>query len=110
MLNKTIRSTIIVMIQFIVPATLLLIITPKLLNHTHQLNHALDFFNKHQLQFLLAHCTFYLALFWLWPQLIKLATTRLNREPNAAQIKSAISARWYLITTMALFELLTWWK
>lgn len=110
MLNKTIRSTIIVTIQFILPAILLLILAPNLLNHTHQLHHARDFFNKNQIHFLMAHCSFYLALFWIWPRLIKLITTRLNSEPDAEQIKTAISARWYLITIMAFFELLAWWK
>ncbi len=110
MLNKTIRSTIIVTIQFIVPAALLLIFVPQFLNHTHQLNQARSFFKTHQLHFLLAHCSFYLALFWLWPLLIKLTITRLNSDPDTAQIKTAIQARWYLIAIMAFFELLTWWK
>ena len=110
MLNKTIRSTIIVTIQFIVPATLLLIFAPQLLNHTHQLNQARAFFNTHQLHFFLAHCSFYLALFALWPLLINLIMTRMNSAPDKTQIKSAIQARWYLIAVMAFFELLTWWK
>lgn len=110
MLKKTIRSTIIVTIQFIVPTALILIFAPQLLNHAHQLNQVRAFFNTHQLQFLLAHICFYLVLFWLWTWLIKLSTTRLNSRPDEAQIKTAISARWYLITTMAFFELLTGWK
>lgn len=110
MLNRTIRSTIIVTIQFIVPAVLLLIFVPQLLNHTHQLNQARTFFNTHQLQFLLAHISFYLALFWIWPLLIKLIITRLKSNPDLAQIKTAITTRWYLIAAMAFFELLAWWK
>jgi len=110
MLNKTIRSTIIVTIQFIIPAALLLIFAPQLLNHTQQLNQARAFFNTHQLQFLLTHCCFYLALFWIWPQLVKLAITRSGSEPEVTQIKTAITARWYLIAVMAFFELLTFWK
>jgi hypothetical protein len=110
MLNKTIRSTIIVTIQFIVPAALLLILAPQFLNHTHQLNHARDFINKHQLEFLLAHCSFYMALFWMWPMLIKIITARLNSAPDTTQIKTANFARWYLIAAMSFFELLTWWK
>jgi hypothetical protein len=110
MLNKTIRSTIIVTIQFIVPAALLLIFAPQLLNHTHQLNQARAFFNTHQLQFLLAHISFYLALFWIWPLLIKLISTRLNSKPDTTQINTAIKARWYLIAAMAFLELLAGWK
>ena len=110
MLNKTIRSTIIVTIQFIVPAVLLLIFVPQLLNHTYQLSQARAFFSTHQLHFLLAHIGFYLALFWIWPLLIKLIITRLNSEPDTTQIKTAITARWYLIAAMAFFELLAWWK
>ncbi len=110
MLNKTIRSTIIVTIQFIVPAALLLIFAPQLLRYSHQLNQVRAFFNTHQLQFLLAHVSFYMALFCLWPVFIKLIITRLNSSPDVAQIKTAITARWYLIAAMAFFELLAWWK
>ena len=110
MLNKMTRSTIIVTIQCIVPAVLLFIIAPQLLKHTQQLNQAHYFFNNHQLQFLLAHCGFYLTLFAIWPSLIKLITTRLNSPPDESALKVAISARWYLITAMAFLELLTRWN
>lgn len=109
MLNKTFRSTIIVTIQFIVPAMLLLIFAPQLLNHTHQLKAIHAFFNTHQLHFFLAHCCFYLALFALWPPLVNLIVTRINSASDIIQIKSAIQARWYLIAVMAFFELLIWW-
>ena len=89
---------------------LLFIIAPQLINHTHQLNQARAFFNTHQLHFLWVHVCFYLALLGLWPWLIKLLITRLNSDPDPSQIKTAISARWYLITAMAFLELLGWWK
>ena len=110
MLNKVIRSTIIVTIQFIVPAVLIFILAPQLLNHTHQLSSIRDFFNQHQLEFVLLHCGFYLGLFWIWPRLIRMIATSQSTNPDVTQIKSAISARWYLITIMVFFELLSWWK
>ncbi len=110
MLNKTVRSIIIVTIQLIVPVTLLLILAPQIIDHTRQFNHVREFLNKHQLQFLLAHCSFYLALFLIWPHLINLTISRLNSEPDSARIKTATFARWYLIAAMAFFELLTFWK
>ena len=110
MLNKIIRSTIIVTIQCTVPAMLLFIIAPQFINHTHQLNQARDFFNTYQIHLLLAHLCFYLTLLGLWPWLIKLIITRTNSALNTTQIKTATSARWYLIAVMAFFELLTWWK
>ena len=106
MLNKTIRSTIIVTIQFIVPTMLILTITPQLLNHIPKLNHARAFFNTHHLHFLIAHFSFYLTLFWSWPLLIK----RISNNSDITLITTAISARWYLISTMAFLELLTYWK
>ncbi len=110
MLNKTIRSIIIVTIQLIVPVSLLMIIAPQIVDHTNQFRHLTEFFNQHQHHFFLAHCSFYLALFLIWPHLIKLTITRLNSEPDAAIIKTAINTRWYLIAAMAFFELLAWWK
>ena len=106
MLNKYVRSTIIVTFQFILPAMLLLILVPQCLNHTHQLSQAKAFFNAHHFQFLLAHSSFYLVLFLLWPLIIK----SLTNNPETQQIKIALSARWYLIAIMAFFELLVWWK
>jgi hypothetical protein len=110
MLNKTVRSIIIVTIQLIVPVTLLLIIAPQIIGHSHQFDHLGAFLNNHQLQFLIAHCCFYLALFLIWPYLIKLVISRQSNEPNPASIKTATFARWYLIGAMAFFEFLTWWK
>ena len=110
MLTKTVRSIIIVTIQLIVPVILLLIIAPQIVDHTHQFRHLTEFFSRHQLHFFLAHCSFYLVLFLVWPHLIRLTITRANSEPDAAQIKTVTNARWYLIATMAFFELLTWWN
>lgn len=106
MLNKYLRSTIIVTFQFIVPAMLLFIVAPQCLTHAHQLSRAQAFFTTHQFQFLLAHSGFYLALYWLWPLIIR----SINNNPDQKQVKIALSARGYLIAIMAFLELLVWWK
>ena len=106
MLNKTIRSTIIVTFQTLVPAILLFFIAPQVLKQTHLLNQAQYFLNNHRLQLLLIHSCFYMALFWCWPIVINL----MNNTTDKNTLKIATSARWYLITAMAFFELLINWK
>jgi len=110
MRNKFIRSTIIVLAQYVLPALLLLIITPQVMNHAGQLNQTQTFFKTHQAALLLAHGLFYLILFLLWPHVIKLIISRRDHFPDSATIKTATSARWYLLAAMVLFELLIYWK
>ncbi len=106
MLNKTIRSTIIVTFQTLVPAILLFFIAPQVLKQANLLNQAEYFLNNYRLQFLIIHAGFYLVLFWCWPIVI----TLMNNTTDQNTLKTATSARWYLITAMAFFELLINWK
>ena len=110
MLTKYIRSTIIVTIQVILPVVLLLLIAPQLLQFSHELNQASNFFLMHKIGFLLTHIIFYLALFWLWPRIIYFYIRRSTNEITPVQIQSALKAKWYLLSAMAFFEFLVWWR
>lgn len=108
--NKYLRSTIIITAQCIVPAMLLFIITPALMNHSEQFNQAQTFCRVHQMILLMVHGLFYLSLFLLWPHFIHLIVSRQHHQPGANQINIARSARWYLLAAMIFFELLMLWS
>ncbi len=110
MLNKYIRSTIIVMIQVILPVVLLLLLAPQLLQFNHEFNQASHFFLTYKIGFLVTHITFYLALFGLWPRVISFYVQRSNTEIPTEHIQSALKAKWYLLVAMVFFELLVWWR
>jgi hypothetical protein len=110
MLKKYIRSTIIVMIQLIVPVALLLILAPQLFQFHNGFNQANHFFLIHKTGFLITHIFVYLALFWLWPRIIRSYIKKSYSEITKEQIKVALSAKWYLLAAMAFFELLVWWR
>lgn len=109
MQNKYLRSTIIVTVQCIVPALLLLVIAPLLINHATELTQLQKFIEAHKIALLLIHGLFYLSIFSLWPYVIKRLTSRQNHCPDTTQIKIANSARWYLLAAIAFFEFLVYW-
>lgn len=109
MLNKYIRLTIIVLIKFILPAVLLLLLVPQLLQFGNELNQIHRLLQAHQIEFLIAHNSFYLLLFWFWPRVINSIVNRNDFEISPAQIKSALRSRWYLLAAMVFFEVLVWW-
>lgn len=108
--NKYLRTTIIVTAQCIVPAILLFIIAPALMNHSGQFNQAQTFFKVHQTILLTVHGLFYLSLCLLWPRFINLVVSRQHHQTDAHQINIALSARWYLLAAMVFFELLMFWS
>ncbi|MGQ3892029.1 hypothetical protein [Legionella sp. CNM-4043-24] len=107
MQNNFVRTAIIIMIQIIVPVLLLLTLIPPLLSHSSQLHRIQQFFETHQSGFLFIHGLFYLILFLLWPRIVKQMA---NQQLDDRQIKIALSARWYLVTSLILFEILTLWR
>jgi len=110
MLKKYIRSTIIVLIQVIVPVVLLLILAPQLLQFHDGFNQAQHFFLIHKTGFLITHILLYLTLLWLWPRIIYSYIKRVHIEIVPEQIQAALKAKWYLLAAMAFFELMFWWK
>lgn len=106
MLKKYTRSTIIVLIQGIVPVVLLLIFAPLLIQFHDGFNQVQQFFQSHKIGFLITHITLYLVFLYLWPRIIK----RLTIESTEEQMQSALKAKWYLLAVMAFFDLIVWWR
>lgn len=109
MSNKYLRSTIIAMLQCILPVLLLLVIAPLLINHMAEITQLQKFIEAHRVALLFTHGLFYLSIFYLWPHIIKQIISSQNDCPKTNQIKIANSARWYLLTAIAFFELLVYW-
>ncbi|KTD56738.1 hypothetical protein Lsan_2898 [Legionella santicrucis] len=110
MRNKYLRSTIIVMIQLILPLFGFLLFASQLLDHPQLINQlALDL-KSHQSLFFIMRILFYMAFYFIWPVLInhQLAQKQLSVEPWQKQ--TAISARWYLLAMMLFFEILNYWR
>lgn len=110
MQNKYLRSTIIVTVQCILPALLLFIIAPLLINHTAGLIQLQRYIQDHQIALLLTHGLFYLTTFCIWPHFIKRIISRQNDCPDTTRIKIATSARWYLVAAIVFFECLVYWS
>lgn len=101
MKKSFIRSSIIVLIQAILPIIVLLIVSPWLINQSTSLKSWQAFFNQNHAFFLLAHIVFYIMLIWLWPKLVyTLQTERTNQQ----QLHLAMQARWYLVTIFMFIE------
>jgi len=110
MLNKYIRSTIIIIVQFFLPGVLLLLLTPQLLQFNQELHKAQNFFVSHKTGFLITHLLFYLALLGVWPLITNAYVKRSQHEISTEQVHSALNAKWYLLAAMIIFEFLAWWK
>ena len=108
MLNKYIRSTIIVTVQLFLPLLLLFLLAPLFFEFSHQLKPTQHFLVSHRIGFLITHVIFYLAIIGLWPLIIYSSIKDRKHEPSTAQIKSALNAKWYLLTAMVIFEILIW--
>ncbi len=110
MLNKYVHTTIIAITKYILPVVLLLLLAPQLVQFSPQLTRANHFFHLHQVAFLLLHSLLYLALYWLWPQIIHALVNRSSHEITPEQINSALKAKWYLLAALVFFEVLVWWR
>lgn len=107
-MRRTVRFAIIVMIQCALPLLFFWLVVPLLFNQTELFNQIQCFFHKHRVAFLLSHLFFYGAFYSFWPLFIRWMSRQHN--PSILQMKTAISARGYLVATMAFFELLMGWR
>ncbi|HHT9843853.1 TPA: hypothetical protein ACT9I4_001970 [Legionella pneumophila] len=107
MKKNYIRSSIIVLIQTILPIIALLIITPWLIN-SQSFNYLQDYLKANQAWFLIWHGLFYLMLFFSWPILTNKIT--LQHQLNANLIKKVSQSRWYLIIIFILIDMLMLWS
>ncbi|HAU1838695.1 TPA: hypothetical protein RJX18_000191 [Legionella pneumophila] len=94
MIKHYIRSSIIVLIQTLLPIIALLAIAPWFING-NLLTRWQSTFATIQPLFLGLHGLLYLALILLWPKLISLLQNQHQLTPE--QLSSALKARWYLL-------------
>ncbi|HAU3625192.1 TPA: hypothetical protein F7146_10295 [Legionella pneumophila] len=103
MIKHYIRSSIIVLIQTILPMIALLAIAPWFINGSLLFRWQSTFATTQPL-FLGLHGVFYLALILLWPRLI----SRLQNQHQLApeQLNTALKARWYLLGIFVFIDAL----
>ena len=107
MLKNYLRSTIIVLIQAILPIFAILLIIPWLFNHSSSLMQVQQLTTMKP-WFLIFHGLFYLAFILLWPKVIH--RFQQQTELNSNQLNMAKNARWYLLATFVLIDLLMLWR
>ncbi|HAT1845517.1 hypothetical protein [Legionella pneumophila] len=103
MIKHYIRSSIIVLIQTLLPIVALLALAPWFING-NLLTRWQSTFATIQPLFLGLHGVFYLALILLWPRLI----SRLQNQHQLApeQLNTALKARWYLLGIFVFIDAL----
>ena len=108
MFHKRSARFIIGISRAILPVVLILLLAPQLIRFSAEFNNANHFFQAHQLNFLIIHGLFYLALYCCWPRLIRVLKNRCHHEISDSQIRLAIQDRIYLVASLVFFELLVW--
>ncbi|VEB35429.1 Uncharacterised protein [Legionella sainthelensi] len=101
MIKNYIRLTIIVLVQILLPIMVLLVLAPLFIN-TKVINHLQQpVFHP---WFIVLHGLLYLSLILLWPKLVQ----RLHKQNpiNTEQLKTALKARWYLLTIFLFIDTL----
>ncbi|HAT2134244.1 TPA: hypothetical protein JBB06_03265 [Legionella pneumophila subsp. pneumophila] len=103
MIKHYIRSSIIVLIQTLLPIVALLALAPWFING-NLLTRWQSTFATIQPLFLGLHGVYYLALILLWPRLI----SRLQNQHQLAskQLNTALKARWYLLGIFVFIDAL----
>lgn len=103
MLKNYLRSTIIVLLQAILPIIALIMVTPWLLNQSNILKGWYVFFYQNQLVCLMTHFLFYILLIGLWPKLVSMLK---SEETNQQQLNIAMQAHWYFVGIFIFFEII----
>ncbi|HEN5528809.1 hypothetical protein Lmor_0509 [Legionella moravica] len=103
MIKHYIRSSIIVLIQTILPMIALLVIAPSFIN-SNLLAHWQSTVTTIQPLFLGLHGALYLALILLWPRLI--SRLQNQHQLTTEQLSIALKARWYLLAIFVFIDAL----
>ncbi|MFO2967157.1 hypothetical protein SCN92_01400 [Legionella pneumophila serogroup 1] len=107
MIKHYIRSSIIVLIQSVLPIIALLAIAPWFING-NLLTRWQSTFATIQPLFLGLHGVFYLALILLWPRLISHLQNQHQLSPE--QLSTTLKARWYLLGIFVFIDALMIWS
>ncbi|HAU0843156.1 TPA: hypothetical protein ACT9KV_001340 [Legionella pneumophila] len=103
MIKHYIRSSIIVLIQTVLPIIALLAIAPWFING-NMLTRWQSTFTGIQPLFLSLHGLFYLVFILLWPRLISRLQNQHQLTPE--QLSTALKARWYLLGIFVFIDAL----
>lgn len=103
MIKHYIRSSIIVLIQTVLPIIALLAIAPWFIN-SNLLGRWQSTFTTIQPLFLVLHGVLYLALVLLWPRLI--SRLKNQHQLTKEQLNTALKARWYLLAIFVFIDIL----
>ncbi|HAU0183196.1 TPA: hypothetical protein JBF20_03150 [Legionella pneumophila] len=103
MIKHYIRSSIIVLIQTVLPIIALLVIAPWFIN-SNLLTRWQNTFTTIQPLFLVLHGVNYLFLVLLWPRLI--SRLQNQHQLTAEQLSKALNARWYLLAIFVFIDAL----
>lgn len=103
MIKHYIRSSIIVLIQTILPIIALLAIAPWFIN-SNLLTRWQSTVTNIQPLFLGLHGALYLALVLLWPKLI--SRLQNQHQLTAEQLSTALNTRWYLLVIFVFIDAL----
>lgn len=106
MLRKYAKYSIIVMTQLMGLAVITLLIAPLLLHYASHLNQGNNVLTGFHPWAFIGHGLFYIALYCAWPHIIHFLVNRQPKPPLPPQINNAMHARYYLVGTFLLFELL----
>lgn len=98
-----IRSSIIVLIQTVLPIIALLAIAPWFIN-SNLLARWQSTFTTIQPWFIGLHGVLYLALILLWPRLISRLQNQHQLTPE--QLSTALKARWYMLAIFVFIDAL----
>ncbi|RYW88261.1 hypothetical protein D7219_12565 [Legionella pneumophila] len=103
MIKHYIRSSIIVLIQTVLPIIALLAIAPWFINN-NLLTRWQNTFTTIQPLFLGLHGLLYLVLVLLWPRLI--SRLQNQHQLTSEQLNTALKARWYLLAIFVFIDTL----
>lgn len=103
MIKHYIRSSIIVLIQTVLPIIALLMIAPWFIN-SNLLTRWQNTFTTMQPLFLVMHGVLYLSLVLLWPRLI--SRLQNQHQLTAEQLNTALNVRWYLLAIFVFIDAL----
>ncbi|HAU0368248.1 TPA: hypothetical protein JBF73_03450 [Legionella pneumophila] len=103
MIKHYIRSSIIVLIQTVLPIIILLAVAPWFIN-SNLLTRWQSTFITLQPLFLGLHGLFYVIIALLWPRLI--SRLRNQDQLTTEQLNTALKARWYLLAIFVFIDAL----
>lgn len=104
MKSLSVKRLLITLFQIIGASLITLLIATLMLKHTNDLNQWREVFSRFQHAFFIIHGLFYIALYYFWPAFVNCIAAR--QHSTLKQVKKAMHARVYLISTLLMFELL----